>query len=114
MQKVQVCVIVWCTPLERAFDEIGLTISWSGDAEQEIGTDQHGVVRVRVDAMYYRPSEVETLLGDATKATNELGWRRKVTFDELVKDMVQHDLQSVRARKYGIDHATRTDTPKPI
>lgn len=91
------------TFVEKAFQQIDLTITWSGEAEDEIGTDQHGVVRVKVDPRYYRPSEVETLLGDSSKAERELGWKRQISFDELVQDMVQHDLQSVRARKFGID-----------
>ena len=52
--------------------------------EDEIGTDQHGAVRVKVDPRYYRPSEVETLLGDASKAERELGWKRQISFDVSV------------------------------
>lgn len=58
-------------------------------------------MRIRVDPRYYRPSEVENLLGDPSKAEKVLGWKRLCTFDQLVEDMVQHDLASVGARKNG-------------
>jgi len=89
--------------VEKSFAVIGLNITWSGEEENEIGTDQHGVVRVKVDPRYYRPSEVENLLGDPKKAESTLGWKRQVSFDDLVKDMVEHDLKSVYKRKFGID-----------
>lgn len=95
--------------VEKSFAKIGLTIAWSGAAEHEIGTDQHGKVRVRVDARYYRPSEVETLLGDPAKAKATLGWSQHHSFDQLVDEMVKHDLESVRVRKEGT--GLRSSTP---
>lgn len=79
--------------VELAFKEIGLEISWQGKGEEEIGVDQNGETRVKINPEFYRPSEVDLLLGDPTRAENELGWQRKVDFPGLVKLMVEHDLQ---------------------
>lgn len=77
--------------VEKAFSYAGMPITWSGEEEAEIGSDENGVVRVRVDSRYYRPTEVETLLGDPHKAETVLGWKRKCSFDALVRQMVEHD-----------------------
>lgn len=74
--------------------EIGLTIDWKGEGVDETGTDQDGNVIVCVDPRYFRPAEVETLLGDATKAKEKLGWTPKITFKELVSEMMREDLKS--------------------
>jgi GDPmannose 4,6-dehydratase len=71
--------------------ELGITISWVGDGVGERGYDQHGKCIVRVDPRYFRPAEVETLLGDPTKAREKLGWTPRIGFAELVKEMVQSD-----------------------
>jgi GDPmannose 4,6-dehydratase len=73
--------------------ELGLDIEWSGEGEGEIGSLGSRPV-VRVDPRYYRPTEVETLLGDASKARDQLGWTPKITFAELVAEMVREDLKS--------------------
>jgi GDPmannose 4,6-dehydratase len=73
--------------------ELGLEIEWSGEGEEEIGSTGSRPV-VRVDPRYYRPTEVETLLGDASKARDQLGWTPKITFAELVAEMVREDLKS--------------------
>jgi GDPmannose 4,6-dehydratase len=96
--------------VELSFAKVGLTITWSGAGANEIGTDQQGKVRVRVDPRYYRPSEVETLLGDPTKAQTKLGWKQHHTFAQLVDEMVAHDLESVRLRKEGT--GLRASTPQ--
>jgi GDPmannose 4,6-dehydratase len=70
-----------------------MKITWEGCEAEERGIDQHGNVIVSVDPRYYRPTEVETLLGDASKARRELGWQPRVTFLELVKEMVEEDLK---------------------
>ena len=72
---------------------LGMQISWEGTGTEEKGTDQHGNVIVAVDPRYYRPTEVDTLLGDASKAREELGWSPKVTFSELVTEMTEEDLK---------------------
>ncbi|KAF9356871.1 hypothetical protein BGX26_004596 [Mortierella sp. AD094] len=81
--------------VEKSFKATGSTIRWEGSAEQEIGIDEKGVIRVRVDPAYYRPTEVEQLLGNPAKANEKLGWKRKVDFDSLVEEMVKADLISV-------------------
>lgn len=83
--------------VEKSFKAAGKTIRWEGSAEEEVGIDEAGVVRVRVDPAYYRPTEVELLLGQPAKANEKLGWKRKVTFDELVEEMVKADLIGVAA-----------------
>lgn len=79
---------------ELAMQEIGKKITWQGEAENEVGVDQEGVVRIKINPEFYRPAEVDKLLGDPSKAEKVLGWKRKVDFPGLVKLMVEHDLKS--------------------
>lgn len=79
--------------VEVAAAELGISISWQGEGVEEKGYDQHGCCIVAVDPRYFRPSEVETLLGDPSKAKNQLGWVPKISFSELVKEMVLADLR---------------------
>ena len=79
--------------VEIAANKIGMPIQWSGSGVDEIGKDANGNVIVKVDPRYFRPTEVETLLGDPTKAKQKLGWEHKTSFDTLVEEMVQEDLQ---------------------
>ena len=80
--------------VELAFCEIGVAITWSGSGESEVGRDAAtGIVRVKVNPAFYRPAEVDLLIGDASKALKELGWKPKTTLAELVKIMVQADLE---------------------
>ncbi len=78
---------------EHAFNEVGIQLAWQGKGEDEIGVDQNGDVRVRINPDYFRPAEVDLLLGDPSKAEKKLKWKRKVGFPELVKKMVEHDLK---------------------
>jgi GDPmannose 4,6-dehydratase len=72
---------------------LGMNIEWQGEGVDEVGFDTiTGRQLVRVDPRYFRPTEVETLLGDATKAREKLGWTAEVTFPELVTEMVEADL----------------------
>ena len=80
--------------VNAAAGEIGLEISWRGKGLEETGTDQRGRVVIRVDARHFRPAEVETLLGDPSKAREKLGWRPKVGFGELVAEMMRADRES--------------------
>lgn len=75
-----------------AANELGIKITWKGSGVEEKGYDLNGKCIVAVDPRYFRPAEVETLLGDATKAKEKLGWTPKISFEELVKEMVQSDL----------------------
>jgi len=96
--------------VEFAAKELGVTIAFEGEAEQEVGRVTKvepvngellakckvGDVIVRVDPRYYRPTEVETLLGDPTKAREKLGWTPKISLPELVKEMVESDYTSAK------------------
>jgi len=71
--------------IEKSFAQVNVKIRWEGKGDREIGIDDaSGEVRVRVDPKYYRPTEVDLLLGDPTKAKQKLGWTRKVDFDVSV------------------------------
>jgi len=80
--------------VDLAFREVKININWQGEGINEKGIDtKTGKVIVEVDKKYFRPSEVELLLGDPSKADKELGWKRQFTFNELVSMMVQYDLK---------------------
>ena len=80
--------------VEAAFEEVGVKIVWSGTGIQEVGIDKEtNEIVVEVDPRYFRPTEVETLLGDASKARVELGWEPTVTFEDMVRFMVREDLK---------------------
>jgi GDPmannose 4,6-dehydratase len=86
--------------VEKAFACVGKQIEWSGGGVEEIGKDRSsGRILVEVDARYFRPTEVELLLGDASKAYNKLGWKRSTSFDELVRGMVEADLAAIGAEQ---------------
>jgi GDPmannose 4,6-dehydratase len=79
--------------VEAAGTQLDMKIEWKGEGVDEVGIDRRsGRTLVRVDPRYFRPTEVETLLGDATKAREKLGWTAEVTFPELVAEMVASDL----------------------
>ena len=74
--------------IERAFKYIDLDISWKGEGLDEVGIDQDNTIRIKIDKKYFRPCEVEYLLGDSTKAREKLGWTLEFdTLDKLIKDM---------------------------
>lgn len=80
--------------VNAAAAELGINIRWEGAGVDEKGYDANGHCIVAVDERYFRPAEVETLLGDASKAKEKLGWSPKITFQELVSEMVREDLKS--------------------
>lgn len=83
--------------VEKAFKHVGKTIVWEGKDEQEVGRCQEtGMVHVKVDPKYFRPTEVDYLQGDSTKAYQQLGWKPKVTFEELVKEMLDADIELMK------------------
>jgi GDPmannose 4,6-dehydratase len=87
--------------VECSFKELDIHIDWQGEGENEIGVDQvTGKTIVGINPKYYRPTEVETLLGDATKAKEQLGWEATTPFTELVKKMVHSDWKKVKKRGY--------------
>ena len=80
--------------------ELEINIQWKGAGIEEIGIDTStGNTIVSVDARYFRPTEVETLLGDATKAKEKLGWEPKISFDEMVKEMTAADLKEAEKER---------------
>lgn len=83
--------------IEVALKHLDMRISWIGQGVDEQGHDQHGRCIVRVDPRYFRPTEVETLLGDPSKAAQKLGWKPKTTFENLVSEMMVADLLLERA-----------------
>jgi len=91
--------------MNAAAEELGMKISWHGTGVNETGIDQHGNIVVKVDPRYFRPTEVETLLGDPTKAKEKLGWAPKISFKELVAEMVREDLKAAErdelVKKHG-------------
>ena len=89
--------------VERAFARVGIVIGWSGSGADETGVDaKTGRAVVRIDPRYFRPAEVEQLLGDPTKAKTVLGWEPKVKFEELVNIMVDGDLRLLDNPHYEI------------
>ena len=81
---------------ERAFEHVDVKLEWQGEGVDEVGVDSaSGDVRVRIDPRLYRPTEVDLLLGDASKAREKLGWEAKVSFEALVDRMMKHDLSIV-------------------
>jgi GDPmannose 4,6-dehydratase len=82
--------------VERAFAQIGVALEWRGQGVDETGVDaETGRTLVKVDPRYFRPTEVDLLLGDPSKARRRLGWRHKIAFDQLVAEMVAADLRTV-------------------
>lgn len=97
--------------VERSALQLGVTLRWDGSGKDEVGIVEsiapntlagddmnisQGDEIVRIDPNYYRPAEVETLLGDPTKAHEKLGWQPTTTLDDMVKEMVAHDLDKAR------------------
>jgi GDPmannose 4,6-dehydratase len=83
--------------VELAFAEINRQIEWRGEGTEEEGVDaKTGAVLVKVDERYFRPAEVSVLCGDASKAHRVLGWNSKISFSEMVREMVQSDLEELK------------------
>lgn len=87
--------------VEKAFKVVGIKMKWEGEGTSEKGINaETNEILVEVDKQYFRPTEVELLLGDPTKAKKELGWEHKIHFDQLVKEMVQADVKLFEKDKY--------------
>jgi GDPmannose 4,6-dehydratase len=77
---------------EKAFAHLGMNIAWEGEHEREIGIDTvSNKTVIRIDPRHYRPTEVDILIGDASKARNRLGWKPEITFERLIELMVKAD-----------------------
>jgi len=86
--------------IEKSFGHVGIEILWEGEGVDEKGFDASGRQIISVDKRYFRPTEVESLLGDASKAKTKLGWVPKITFKELVAEMVRADLNEAQRQTY--------------
>jgi GDPmannose 4,6-dehydratase len=82
--------------IECAAEEVGITVKWKGHGIDEKGFDNQARCIVAVDPRYFRPTEVESLLGDPSKAREKLGWKSTVSFRELIREMVQNDLEAAK------------------
>jgi GDPmannose 4,6-dehydratase len=96
--------------VELAARELGISIQWRGEGVEERGFDGAGRCIVAVDPRYFRPAEVETLLGDATKAAQKLNWRPKITFEDLVVEMTRQDLR-IAEREALLEKHSGRDAP---
>jgi GDPmannose 4,6-dehydratase len=85
--------------VEESFNAAGIPINWEGKGLDEVGK-HNGKVVVRINPVFFRPAEVDILLGDSSKAKKELGWEPKIKFKELVKMMVENDLKNLQ--KHGL------------
>ena len=93
--------------IRRCAELLELNLTWQGTGIDEKALDKDGNIVVAVDPRYFRPTEVETLLGDPSKAKRELGWTPQTTFEQLVQEMVDADLKSAQrdalVREHGFD-----------
>jgi len=95
--------------LLMAFKNVGIEISFEGKAENEIGRcSKTGRTLIKIDPRYYRPSEVDLLIGNPTKAKQELGWEARVKVEDLCKEMVAADLYVARQEMSRREHAVQT------
>jgi len=104
--------------VRRAAAELGITLEFSGSGVEEIGTvtaidkaiadpeitTKIGDVIVRIDPQYYRPAEVQTLLGDPSKAKEKLGWVPRITLDEMIAEMIANDLTESKKQRHLKNH----------
>ncbi len=95
--------------IEKAFAEIDVKIKWEGKEENEKGIcAETGKVLVEIDPKYYRPTEVDLLIGDASKAKNDFGWEPKCSLENLIKEMVESDIELFKRDKYLLDGGHKT------
>jgi GDPmannose 4,6-dehydratase len=87
--------------VELAFKEVAIKMHWDGQGVDEKGYDQKGRLLVEIDLRYFRPSEVDLLIGDPSKAHAKLGWRHETGLEMLVAEMVREDLKHVASEKCG-------------
>jgi len=99
--------------VNAAAKELGIAIQWRGEGREEKGYDASGACIVAIDPRYFRPTEVDTLLGDASKARELLGWQPRISFAELVAEMAREDLKSAErdalVARHGYAAATRRE-----
>ena len=79
--------------VEKSFKFVDININWTGEGINEVGKDDFGNIIISIDSKYFRPTEVDLLLGDSTKAFNKLGWRPTISFQQLIEEMVTYDMK---------------------
>ena len=89
--------------VNTACKNLDINIKWDGKGVNEVGIDESGKKIIQVHPDYFRPAEVETLLGDASKAKKKLGWKTKISFEDLVKEMTLADLEDAKKDKVVMD-----------
>ena len=94
--------------VDAAAAELDIAITWKGKGVEERGYDASGTQIVAVDPRYFRPTEVQSLLGDATQAREKLGWKPRTTFEELVAEMVREDLKGAERDQLVNAHGFKT------
>jgi len=94
--------------VEAAAKEMDIKIEWRGEGVEEKGYNENGDCIIQVDPRYFRPTEVDSLLGDASKAKTKLGWQAKTSFSDLVAEMVQQDLDDARRDELVKNHGHKT------
>jgi GDPmannose 4,6-dehydratase len=95
--------------IEAAFKHVTVDIIWEGSGKNEIGRDAgSGKIRVRIDPRYYRPTEVDHLIGDNTKAKQKLGWTPKISFETLVRTMMEADITEAQKESLVRNEGYRT------
>ena len=94
--------------VDAAVKELEISVDWKGEGVEEKGYDAAGKCIVSVDPRYFRPTEVESLLGDASKARKKLGWEPKTSFDELVSEMVREDFIAAERDELVKAHGYKT------
>jgi GDPmannose 4,6-dehydratase len=83
--------------VELAFNAVGIYLEWQGEGKNEVGVNkENGKALVKVNPQFFRPAEVEILLGNPIKAETKLGWKREISFNELVNRMVENDLALIK------------------
>ena len=98
--------------IDLAAQELGIPINWEGKGIDEKARDANGRCIVAVDPRYFRPTEVETLLGDASKAKSKLGWEPKISFEQLVREMAQADLKAAQRDELVSKHGYGSNGPR--
>jgi len=95
--------------VEFAADHLGIRIRWEGEGIEEKGYNQQtDKLMIAVDKRYFRPTEVETLLGDPSKAKQKLGWEPKITLEEMVHEMMEYDLNLAKRDELIKQHGYKT------
>jgi GDPmannose 4,6-dehydratase len=90
--------------VQRCANLLDIDLTWKGSGVDEKAIDRKGNVVVAIDPRYFRPTEVETLLGDASKAKRELGWEPRTSFDDLVREMIESDLKAAQRDALVLQH----------